>query len=43
MLHEFFMFFYYMVIIRHSADKIWSSNCIHDIVVQYQINPIRLI
>ena len=34
---------YYMVLIRHSACKVWSSICIQDIVLHYQINSIRLI
>ena len=35
--------FYYMVFIRHSAGKIWSSIWIQEIVLRYQINPVRLI
>ena len=38
--------FNYMVFTRYSADKIWSSICIQDIVkleLHYQINLIRLI
>ena len=32
-----------MVFTRHSADKIWPSICIEEIVLDYQINPIQLI
>ena len=35
--------FYYMVFTRHSAGKILSSICIQSIVLQYQINPVRII
>ena len=44
--NDFFMLyehFYYMVFIRHLAGKIWSSICIQDIVLYYQINLLRLI
>ena len=34
--------FYYMVFTRHPTGKIWSPNCIQDIVLPYQINLIRL-
>ena len=43
MLYEIF---YYMVFTCYSADKIWSSICIQDILkalLHYQINLIRLI
>ena len=38
--------FYDMVCTRYSADKIWSSICIQDIIkaeLHYQINRIRLV
>ena len=35
--------FYYMVFTLYSAGKIWSSICIQDIALRYQINPVRLI
>ena len=35
--------FYYMVFTRHSAGKILSSICIQNIVLHYQINPVRII
>ena len=35
--------FIYMVFTRHSAGKIWSWICMLDIVLHYQINPVRLI
>ena len=42
---NFFMLYehFYMVFIRHLAGKIWSSICIQDIVLYYQINLLRLI
>ena len=33
----------YMVFTRHLTGKIWSSICIQDIVLHFQINPVRLI
>ena len=35
--------FFYIVFSRHSAGKIWSSICIPDSVLHYQINSVRLI
>ena len=43
MLYEIF---YYMVLTRHSASKIWSSISIQDIAkpeLHHQVNLIRLI
>ena len=37
---------FYMVCTRYSADKIWLSICIQDIIkaeLHYQINRIRLV
>ena len=35
--------FYYIIITFHSAGKIWSSICIQDIALHYQINPTRFL
>ena len=35
--------FYSMVFTRHSTGKTWSSICIQDIVLYYQVNLIQLI
>ena len=34
-------YFYYMLFTRHPASKIWSSICIQDIKLHYQINLTR--
>ena len=35
--------FYFVVFTRHSAGEICSLTYIQDIVLHYQINPVRLI